>query len=100
VQRLRHPCLHQISSNPGQSVHVIEIDVNWDAGDTDSHPHRPAEELEPLYNVDQAAREVRPRTESLSECPLPDAEVAGVGGVGTGGPEQLRILVESESGKS
>lgn len=45
----------QIISKPGLFVHLIESDMDWRVVHTDGRPHKPAEELEPLYNGDQVA---------------------------------------------
>ena len=47
---------HQIITKPGLYVHLIESDNAWSVVHTDGRPHKPADELEPLYNGDQTAR--------------------------------------------
>jgi len=46
----------QIFTLPGFYIHLAEADNSWRVVHTDGRPHKPAEELEPLYNGDQTAR--------------------------------------------
>jgi hypothetical protein len=46
----------QIFTLPGFFIHLAEADNSWRVVHTDGRPHKPAEELEPLYNGDQTAR--------------------------------------------
>jgi hypothetical protein len=50
-----NPYPHQILTVPGLFVHLIESDNAWRVVHTDGRPHKPKEELEPLYNGDQTA---------------------------------------------
>jgi hypothetical protein len=47
---------HQIIAKPGLFVHLIERNNRWHVVRTDGRPHKPKEELEPLYFGDQSAR--------------------------------------------
>ncbi len=51
-----NPYPHQIITKPGLYVHLIESDNAWSVVHTDGRPHKPADELEPLYNGDQTAK--------------------------------------------
>jgi hypothetical protein len=46
----------QIFTRPGYFIHLAEADNSWRVVHTDGRPHKPKEELEPLYNGDQTAR--------------------------------------------
>ena len=46
----------QIFTMPGFFIHLAEADNSWRVVHTDGRPHKPADELEPLYNGDQTAR--------------------------------------------
>jgi hypothetical protein len=46
----------QIFTLPGFFIHLAEADNSWRVVHTDGRPHKPADELEPLYNGDQTAR--------------------------------------------
>lgn len=48
--------VHQISTKPGQLIHLIENNNRWRVIHTDGRPHKPADEQEPLYYGDQTAR--------------------------------------------
>jgi hypothetical protein len=52
---LNHGYPSQIFMAPGIFVHLAEADNSWRVVHTDGRPHKPAEELEPLYNGDQTA---------------------------------------------
>ena len=46
---------HLISTKPGQFIHLIERNNRWNVIHTDGRPHKPKEELEPLFYGDQSA---------------------------------------------
>jgi hypothetical protein len=48
--------VHQISTKPGQFIHLIENNNRWRVVHTDGRPHKPKEDLEPLFYGDQTAR--------------------------------------------
>jgi hypothetical protein len=48
--------VHQISTKPGQLIHLIENNNRWRVIHTDGRPHKPKEEQEPLFYGDQTAR--------------------------------------------
>lgn len=48
--------VHQISTKPGQLIHLIENNNHWRVIHTDGRPHKPKEEQEPLFYGDQTAR--------------------------------------------
>lgn len=50
-----NPYPHQIIMLPGLFVHLIESNNNWRVVHTDGRPHKPADELEPLFNGDETA---------------------------------------------
>jgi hypothetical protein len=52
---LNHGYPSQIFMAPGIFVHLAEADNAWRVVHTDGRPHKPAEELEPLYNGDETA---------------------------------------------
>ena len=45
----------QLIMKPGMLVHLAEADNSWRVIHTDGRPHKPKDELEPLYNGDQTA---------------------------------------------
>ena len=47
--------VHQISTKPGQLIHLIENNNRWRVIHTDGRPHKPADEQEPLFYGDQTA---------------------------------------------
>ena len=47
---------HQIIMKPGLLVHLVEMNNRWHVIHTDGRPHKPKEELEPLFYGDQTAR--------------------------------------------
>ncbi len=47
--------VHQISTKPGQLIHLIENNNRWRVVRTDGRPHKKPEELEPLFNGDETA---------------------------------------------
>jgi hypothetical protein len=53
---LNHGYPSQIFTVPGVFIHLAEADNSWRVVHTDGRPHKPADELEPLYNGDQTAR--------------------------------------------
>jgi hypothetical protein len=48
--------VHQVFTLPGYFVHLIENNNRWRVVHTDGRPHKPKEELEPLFNGDETAR--------------------------------------------
>ena len=50
---LNHGYPSQIITMPGLFVHLAEADNSWRVVHTDGRPHKPADELEPLYNGDE-----------------------------------------------
>jgi hypothetical protein len=53
---LNHGYPSQIFMAPGIFVHLAEADNAFRVVHTDGRPHKPADELEPLYNGDETAR--------------------------------------------
>jgi hypothetical protein len=53
---LNHGYPSQIFMAPGLFIHLTEADNAWRVVHTDGRPHKPADELEPLYNGDETAR--------------------------------------------
>jgi hypothetical protein len=51
-----NPYVHQISTKPGQFIHLIENNNRWRVVRTDGWPHKPPEEREPLFNGDMVGR--------------------------------------------
>lgn len=51
-----NPYAIQIITKPGLFVHLIENNNRWRVVRTDGRPHKPKEELEPLYNGDMVGR--------------------------------------------
>jgi hypothetical protein len=51
-----NPYVHQISTKPGQFIHLIENNNRWRVVRTDGRPHKPPEEREPLFNGDMVGR--------------------------------------------
>jgi hypothetical protein len=51
-----NPYLIQISTKPGQFIHLIENNNRWRVVRTDGRPHKPPEEREPLFNGDMVGR--------------------------------------------
>ena len=47
---------HQIMMKPGLMIHLVEMNNRWHVIHTDGRPHKPQEELEPLFYGDQTAR--------------------------------------------
>ena len=47
---------HQIMMKPGLMIHLVEMNNRWHVIHTDGRPHKPKEELEPLFYGDQTAR--------------------------------------------
>jgi hypothetical protein len=52
----QNPYPQQIDTKPGLFIHLIENNNNWRVVHTDGRPHKPKDELEPLFNGDQTAR--------------------------------------------
>jgi hypothetical protein len=52
---MNHGYPSQIVMQPGLFVHLAEADNSWRVVHTDGRPHKPAEELAPLFNGDQTA---------------------------------------------
>jgi hypothetical protein len=52
---LNHGYPSQIIMLPGLFVHLAEADNSWRVVHTDGRPHKPKDELEPLYNGDETA---------------------------------------------
>jgi hypothetical protein len=48
--------VHQIDTKPGLLIHLIENNNRWRVIHTDGRPHKPAEELEPLFYGDETAK--------------------------------------------
>jgi hypothetical protein len=51
-----NPYAIQIVTMPGLFVHLIENNNRWRVVHTDGRPHKPTEELEPLFNGDMVGR--------------------------------------------
>jgi hypothetical protein len=51
-----NPYAIQIVSKPGLLIHLIENNNRWRVVHTDGRPHKPQEELEPLFNGDMVGR--------------------------------------------
>jgi len=51
-----NPYAIQIITKPGLFVHLIENNNRWRVVHTDGRPHKPKEELEPLFNGDMVGR--------------------------------------------
>jgi len=51
-----NPYAIRLITKPGLFVHLIENNNRWRVVHTDGRPHKPAEELEPLFNGDMVGR--------------------------------------------